>query len=84
MGDQRLVARVATGDDRSPDRHGLEQRAAHRFAARGVDDHVGLVHRGEQAIARQPYAPEFATYLLTQLRVPAARIGTAGRLHRSE
>lgn len=28
----------------------------------------------ERAIAQQPYAPDFATYLLTQLRVPAQRI----------
>lgn len=28
----------------------------------------------EQAIARQPYADDFKTYLLTQLRVPAERI----------
>ncbi|MCQ4262075.1 globin [Stutzerimonas stutzeri] len=28
----------------------------------------------EQAIARQPYTPEFAEYLLRQLRVPAERI----------
>ena len=28
----------------------------------------------EQAIARQPFAPEFAEYLLRQLRVPAERI----------
>ena len=28
----------------------------------------------EKAIARQPYTPEFANYLLTQLRVPAGRI----------
>lgn len=32
-----------------------------------------------QAIARQPYAPEFAEYLLTQLRVPAQRIVQASR-----
>ncbi len=31
------------------------------------------------AIARQPYAPEFADYLLTQLRVPAQRIVQASR-----
>lgn len=31
------------------------------------------------AIARQPYAPEFAEYLLTQLRVPAQRIVQASR-----
>lgn len=31
------------------------------------------------AIARQPYAPEFAEYLLAQLRVPAARIVQASR-----
>lgn len=31
------------------------------------------------AIARQPYAPDFAEYLLTQLHVPAARIVTARR-----
>ena len=28
----------------------------------------------EQAIARQPFTPEFAEYLLRQLRVPAERI----------
>lgn len=28
----------------------------------------------EKAIAQQPYTPEFAEYLLTQLRVPASRI----------
>lgn len=28
----------------------------------------------EQAIARQPYSPEFSEYLLRQLRVPAERI----------
>lgn len=28
----------------------------------------------EKAIARQPYAPDFAEYLLRQLRVPASRI----------
>ncbi len=33
----------------------------------------------ELAIARQPYAPEFADYLLTQLRVPASRIVDACR-----
>jgi hemoglobin len=38
----------------------------------------------ERAIAQQPYAPEFADYLLTQLKVPAARIVTAGKLHRPE
>jgi len=32
-----------------------------------------------QAIARQDYAPAFAEYLLTQLRVPAARIVQASR-----
>lgn len=32
-----------------------------------------------QAIARQPYAPEFAEYLLAQLRVPAQRIVQASR-----
>lgn len=35
------------------------------------------------AIARQPYAPDFAEYLLTQLRVPAARIVQAsGNRHK--
>lgn len=33
----------------------------------------------EQAIALQDYAPEFADYLLAQLRVPAARIVQASR-----
>ncbi|NBA93882.1 group II truncated hemoglobin [Pseudomonas sp. R5(2019)] len=33
----------------------------------------------EQAIALQPYSPEFADYLLTQLRVPAQRIVQASR-----
>ncbi|WP_439862060.1 group II truncated hemoglobin [Pseudomonas sp. MBLB4136] len=33
----------------------------------------------EQAIARQPYSPAFAEYLLTQLRVPAQRIVQASR-----
>jgi len=28
----------------------------------------------EQAIARQPYSPDFSEYLLRQLRVPAERI----------
>lgn len=32
-----------------------------------------------QAIARQPYAPAFADYLLAQLRVPAQRIVQASR-----
>lgn len=32
-----------------------------------------------QAIARQGYAPEFAAYLLAQLRVPAQRIVQASR-----
>lgn len=32
-----------------------------------------------QAIARQDYAPEFAEYLLQQLRVPAQRIVQASR-----
>jgi hemoglobin len=32
-----------------------------------------------QAIALQPFAPEFAEYLLTQLRVPAQRIVQASR-----
>ncbi|WAC46679.1 group II truncated hemoglobin [Pseudomonas sp. SL4(2022)] len=32
-----------------------------------------------QAIALQPYAPEFAEYLLAQLRVPAQRIVQASR-----
>jgi len=32
-----------------------------------------------QAIALQPFAPEFADYLLTQLRVPAERIVQASR-----
>lgn len=32
-----------------------------------------------QAIALQPYAPAFAEYLLTQLRVPAQRIVQASR-----
>lgn len=32
-----------------------------------------------QAIALQPYAPEFAEYLLSQLRVPAQRIVQASR-----
>lgn len=32
-----------------------------------------------EAIARQDYAPAFAEYLLTQLRVPAARIVQASR-----
>jgi hemoglobin len=32
-----------------------------------------------QAIAQQPFAPEFAEYLLTQLRVPAQRIVQASR-----
>ncbi|WXL24852.1 group II truncated hemoglobin [Ectopseudomonas mendocina] len=31
------------------------------------------------AIARQSYAPDFAEYLLTQLRVPAARVVQASR-----
>ena len=34
----------------------------------------------EQAIARQPYSPDFSEYLLRQLRVPAERIRSAGRL----
>ena len=35
------------------------------------------------AIARQPYAPDFADYLLTQLHVPAARIVQAsGNRHK--
>ena len=33
----------------------------------------------EQAIAEQPYTPEFAEYLLRQLRVPAERIVQASR-----
>ena len=32
-----------------------------------------------RAIDRQPYTPAFASYLLTQLRVPAERIIQAGR-----
>lgn len=32
-----------------------------------------------QAVARQGYAPEFAAYLMQQLRVPAARIVQASR-----
>ena len=36
------------------------------------------------AIARQPYAPDFAEYLLTQLHVPAARIVTASRNRHSQ
>lgn len=32
-----------------------------------------------QAIARQPFSPEFAEYLLAQLRVPSARIVQASR-----
>lgn len=33
----------------------------------------------ERAIAKQNYSPEFAEYLLTQLRVPAERIRLASR-----
>lgn len=33
----------------------------------------------ERAIARQDYRPEFASYLLTQLRVPAERIFATSR-----
>lgn len=36
------------------------------------------------AIARQPYTPEFADYLLTQLRVPAQRIVQASRNRHGE
>ncbi|HUE92744.1 group II truncated hemoglobin [Pseudomonas sp.] len=36
------------------------------------------------AIARQPYAPEFAEYLLTQLRVPTQRIVQASRNRHGE
>ncbi len=32
------------------------------------------------AIARQPYTADFASYLLTQLRIPAERIAQASRL----
>jgi hemoglobin len=37
-----------------------------------------------QAIALQPYTPEFAEYLLTQLRVPAQRIVQASQNRHSQ
>lgn len=36
----------------------------------------------QQAVARQPYSPEFAEYLIRQLRVPASRIVQASRNRR--
>ena len=40
----------------------------------GDDDSRAWLLCMERAIALQPYSPEFADYLLTQLRVPASRI----------
>jgi len=40
----------------------------------GEDESNAWLQCMEHAIARQPYSPEFAEYLLTQLRVPASRI----------
>ncbi|CAD5110273.1 group II truncated hemoglobin [Zestomonas carbonaria] len=46
-----------------------------------VDESLSAAWLGcmEQAIARQDYSPEFAEYLLAQLRVPAQRIVQASR-----
>jgi hemoglobin len=43
----------------------------------GEAEHDAWLFCMEQAIARQPYTPEFAEYLLRQLRVPAERIRQA-------
>lgn len=47
---------------------------AHQHLAIGDAERDAWLLCMEQAIARQPYAPAFAEYLLRQLRVPAERI----------
>ncbi|WP_271407573.1 group II truncated hemoglobin [Pseudomonas sp. Q1-7] len=46
-----------------------------------IDEALGNAWLGcmERAIALQPFAPEFADYLLAQLRIPAQRVVQASR-----
>ena len=63
------------GPKRYAEKYGsLNIPAAHRHLALTRDDEKAWLYCMEQAIAKQPYAEPFKTYLLTQLKVPANRI----------
>ncbi|CAA0125208.1 Group 2 truncated hemoglobin GlbO [BD1-7 clade bacterium] len=49
---------------------------AHRHLDIGVEERDAWLNCMKEAIDLQPYAPEFKTYLITQLRVPAERSRT--------
>ncbi|MFT4569334.1 MAG: hemoglobin [Hyphomicrobiaceae bacterium] len=53
--------------------------AAHSHLRIGQPEHDAWLACMEQAIALQPFEPDFAVYLLEQLRVPAGRVLTASK-----
>jgi len=53
--------------------------AAHGHLRIGRDDRNAWLACMREAIARQPYTPEFGRYLLEQLAVPADRVLAASR-----
>lgn len=57
---------------------------AHQHLAIGDAERDAWLLCMEQAIARQPYAPAFAGYLLRQLRVPAERVRQICEIRRQQ